>query len=76
MVVCEVAAPFGLDESGVPEHPQVLRHCPGRNAQEIGQGPDAKRALSQESHDLKTLVRGKRPEYLYRFLRLTLGHRI
>jgi len=61
-VVGEVASPVRLDEAGVPEHAQVLGDRAGRDAQTMGQGPDAERLLRQEANDLTALLHGERPE--------------
>lgn len=61
-VVDEVAAPVRLDEAGVPEHAQVLGDGPGRDAQEIGQGPDAERPFREEANDFQAVLHGERPE--------------
>jgi len=61
-VVNEVAPPVRLDEPRVPEQAQVLGDRAGRDAQTMGQGPDAERLLRQEANDLQALLHGQRPE--------------
>jgi hypothetical protein len=51
-VVHVAAAPVRLDETGLPQDPQVLRDRPLRDAQSGHDGSDAQRMLLQEAQDL------------------------
>ena len=63
LVVYEATAAVGLNEAGVLQHAQVLRHRAVRYAEEVRQGPYAQCASGQQAHNLEALVNRKRPEY-------------
>lgn len=70
----EVAPPVGLDETGVLENPQVLGHRARRDAQQVGQGPDAERPFGQKADDLRSLLHRERPEDSHHVLPIYLSH--
>jgi len=66
--VDEVPAPVGINQTGIPENPQVLGHRSRRDAEPVGQGTHAKRPLSQEPDDLHALLHGKRTKNAHHVL--------